>query len=72
MRAQGDPAEWPLWTRRMGVCLYLACPEMYVPRLAMDFGHGRNGRGYGDGNDGDGDGNGDGNAEEEDEYRISV
>ena len=32
MPAQGDPAEWPLWTRRTGVCLYIACPEMYVPR----------------------------------------
>ena len=31
-RAQGDPAEWPLWTRRTGVCLYLPCPEMYAPR----------------------------------------
>ena len=32
MPAQGDPEEWSLWTRRMGVCLYLPCPEMHVPR----------------------------------------
>ena len=31
-RAQGDPEEWPLRTRRTGVGLYLPCPEMYVPR----------------------------------------
>ena len=32
VRAQGDPEEWHLWTRRTGVSLYLPCPEMYVPR----------------------------------------
>ena len=32
VRAQGEPAECPLWTRRRGVCLYLPCSEMYVSR----------------------------------------
>ena len=32
VRAQGGPAEWPLWTRRTGVSLYLPRSEMYVPR----------------------------------------
>ena len=41
MPAQGDPAEWPLWTRRTGVSLYLPCPEMYVPR-AGEVGLGQN------------------------------
>ena len=41
MPAQGDPEEWPLWTRRTGACLYLLCPEMYVPRAGeVGFGQG--------------------------------
>ena len=35
MPAQGDPEEWPLCTRRAGVCLYLPCPEMHVRRAGV-------------------------------------
>ena len=35
VRARDEPVECLPWTRRTGVCLYLPCPEMYVPRAGV-------------------------------------
>ena len=32
VRAQGDPEEWPLWTRRMGVCRTYPLPGYRAAR----------------------------------------